>query len=87
MKALKTSSSVRIVRNVNASYARLSPPAYQSTPSIHMKEKKKKTIEQLTAKGYYYVNRDITDTNFPVPSEVETEGYKITKEKIVIEEY
>lgn len=34
------------------------------------------TFKQLT-KGYYYVNSDITEANFPWPKKVTTEGYKI----------
>ena len=42
-----------------------------------MKKTKIKSIEELTKKGYYYVNSNITSANFPFPETVETEGWKI----------
>lgn len=44
-----------------------------------MKTTTQKTIEQLTKKGYYYVNSSITTANFPIPETVETEGYTILR--------
>jgi hypothetical protein len=42
--------------------------------------KPKHSLEKLIAeRKYYYVNRDITETNFPVPETIETEGAQIIK--------
>lgn len=35
-----------------------------------------KSIEELTKNGYYYVNNNITNNNFPAPESFETEAYR-----------